>query len=197
MGSLLIVTGPPGAGKSTVGAALARLPERSMLVEGDAFFDFVAAGFVEPWLPESAEQNRAVTRAAGAATGELCRSYDTIYDGVLGPWFLSTFLEAGRIEAADYAVLLPSVESCVSRVRSRREHDFTDIDATEHMHRQFADAGVADRHVIDSTDLDAAATVDLVVAARAAGSLRLRGAGSDGPDPVDDEDHRDRPETGA
>ena len=43
--SLLVVTGPPGVGKSTIAALVAdRLP-RSVLVEGDAFFDFVRQGF--------------------------------------------------------------------------------------------------------------------------------------------------------
>ena len=36
--SLLVVTGPPGAGKSSVAQALAEKFERSVLVEGDAFF---------------------------------------------------------------------------------------------------------------------------------------------------------------
>src|SRR4051812_7372715 len=37
-GSLLVVTGPPGAGKSTVAKLLAASAEPSVLVEGDAFF---------------------------------------------------------------------------------------------------------------------------------------------------------------
>jgi energy-coupling factor transporter ATP-binding protein EcfA2 len=70
MGSLLIVTGPPGAGKSTVAKLLADSMPRSVLVEGDAFFGFLANGAIDPWLPESHEQNTVVTKAAGKATGE-------------------------------------------------------------------------------------------------------------------------------
>ena len=53
MGSLLIVTGPPGAGKSTVAKLLAASMPRSVLVQGDAFFGFLANGAIDPWLPES------------------------------------------------------------------------------------------------------------------------------------------------
>lgn len=69
MASLLVVTGPPGAGKSTVARILADRSERSVLVEGDVFFGFLARGAIEPWLPESKQQNEIVTRAAASAAG--------------------------------------------------------------------------------------------------------------------------------
>jgi hypothetical protein len=91
MGSLVVVTGPPGAGKSTVAQVLARAAEHSVLVEGDAFFGFLARGAVDPWLPESHDQNTVATRAAAAAAGVFALGgYATIYDGVVGPWFLPT-----------------------------------------------------------------------------------------------------------
>ena len=43
MASLLLVTGPPGAGKSMVARVLVERFERSVLLEGDTFFAFVAA----------------------------------------------------------------------------------------------------------------------------------------------------------
>jgi adenylate kinase family enzyme len=64
MASLLIVSGPPGAGKSTLAAALAGELPRSVLVSGDQFFRFLATGAIEPWSLESAEQNHVVTEAA-------------------------------------------------------------------------------------------------------------------------------------
>jgi gluconate kinase len=149
MAGLLIITGPPGAGKSTVAQALARQSDNSVLVEGDSFFGFLASGAREPWLPESNEQNDVVTRAAAAAAGTFALGgYTTIYDGVVGPWFLPTFGAATGLEQVDYVVLLPSVERCVQRVSTRRNHTFTDQAATRKMHGDFALADVAERHVI-------------------------------------------------
>ncbi len=48
---LIVVTGPPGAGKLTVARALASEFDRSALVEGEVFFAFIARGALAPWLP--------------------------------------------------------------------------------------------------------------------------------------------------
>ncbi len=149
MALLIVVSGPPGAGKSTVARALADEFELAALVEGDAFFDFVASGVVEPWLPAADRQNEAVTQAAAAAAGRYAAGgYDTVYDGVVGPWFLGTFREAAGVGCLHYAVLLPSAEQCVHRVANRTGHGFTDEPATRHMHSEFARASIDQRHVL-------------------------------------------------
>lgn len=171
MGTLLVVAGPPGAGKSTVARLLAERRAPGALVEGDAFFGFLAAGAIEPWLPAAREQNTVVVRAAAAATGQLARGFHTVYDGVIGPWFLAEFLPATGLDRLDYVVLLPSVECCVDRVATRVGHSFTDAEATRKMHREFAEAEVDPRHVLvdpPGTPADAAAAI---ATAAAAGTL--------------------------
>ena len=123
MGRLLLITGPPGAGKSTVARIVADRAKRSVLVSGDTFFGFLARGAIQPWLAESNEQNEIVTRAAASAASTYAASgYSTVYDGVVGPWFLPVFLSATTLEQLDYVILLPDVESCVRRVETRRGH---------------------------------------------------------------------------
>lgn len=172
MASLLIVTGPPGAGKSTVSAILAgRLP-KSVLVEGDRFFGFLANGAIEPWLPEANHQNGVVTEAAAVATGRFAADYDVIYDGVVGPWFLPTFAAATGLAELDYVLILPSADQCVARVQSRSGHGFTDEGATRKMHHEFQQADIDSRHVIAGHPTDPEQTASEIRDAQQAGHLR-------------------------
>lgn len=157
MGDLIVVTGPPGAGKSTVAALLADRFERTALVAGDEFFGFLRAGAVAPWLPQSHEQNTAVVEAAAAAAGRLSRLCDVVYEGVVGPWFLSTFLRESGRDHVHYALLFPPVEVCLHRVAARVGHGFADLGAAEQMWRDFDTATIGARHVFS----DVAAPAEL------------------------------------
>ena len=173
-GELLIVTGPPGAGKSTVAAALSELRSPSVLVEGDAFFGFLRAGRIDPWLAASDRQNELVTTVAGTAAGEFARGgFWTVYDGVLGPWFLPRFLAATGVSRVHYAVLLPSVEVCVERVATRVGHGFRDEAATRHMHEQFATSELPPAAVVSDDDAPAADLVERIAGLVASGRALL------------------------
>ena len=173
MGSLLVITGPPGAGKSSVARILADAAHQSVLIEGDAFFGFLASGAIEPWLPASNDQNTVVTKAAASAAGAFATGgFTTVYDGVVGPWFLPTFGAATGLERLDYAILLPSVEVCVQRVATRPDHGFTDEAATRKMHAEFVRARVDDRHVLRDPSGDATSVAEIIESAREAGELR-------------------------
>jgi hypothetical protein len=125
-------------------------------------------------LPESHAQNDVVGRAAAAAAGRFATAYSTVYDGVMGPWFLATFARETGLEALHYVILLPSVETCVERVLTREGHGFTDEPATRKMHDEFSRATVAERHVFrDPPDTPAAVAAE-VLARVEAGALTYR-----------------------
>ncbi|HEX5556174.1 MAG TPA: AAA family ATPase, partial [Gaiellales bacterium] len=70
---VLILTGPPGAGKTTVSRLLATSHDRAVHIESDRFFHFIASGYVEPWRKESHEQNIVVMDAVAAAAATYAR----------------------------------------------------------------------------------------------------------------------------
>jgi predicted ABC-type ATPase len=172
MGSLLVITGPPGAGKSTVARLIADAAERSVRVEGDAFFGFLATGAIEPWLPASNDQNTVVTRAAASAAGQFAiGGFTTIFDGVVGPWLLSTFAAATGLDRLDYVILLPAVDVCLRRVRTRTDHGFDDEAATRKMHAEFSRAEIKVSHVLRDPPEEVSEVASLVLAAANCGDL--------------------------
>lgn len=171
---LLLLTGPPGSGKSSVAPILARDATPSAIVPGDTFFGFLYRGGIDPWRPEADEQNTAVIESAAAAAGRLARRMHVVFEGVLDPSFLPAFLAAAGLDELDYAVLLPDVETCLHRVATRAGHDFADAAATRHMHRQFAAAHLDARHVITDAPASPGESAALVRHRRAEGRLTVR-----------------------
>jgi cytidylate kinase len=153
MSALIVVTGPPGAGKSTVAELLVGRFELSALVAGDAFFAMVDRGFIDPWTEAAHRQNEVVIAAAGAAAGRLAEGgYTVVFDGVIGPWFLDAFVAATGLGEVQYVILLPPEHVCLQRVGSRVGHGFSDPDAARHMYGEFAGAARTGLHVVRSTD---------------------------------------------
>ena len=92
---------------------------------------------------------------AAAADRFAAGGYDVVVDGVLGMWGLDPWRALGR--PISYAVLLPDATVARRRAADRGEHPLKDLDVVDQMHAAFvAHLEGYERHVIDSTDLDAA-----------------------------------------
>ena len=162
-----LVTGIPGAGKSTVARLLAQSFERAAFVEGDVLRDFVVSGLARPEWPdldgeaerqyELAIRNQCLLARSFAEAGFL-----PVLDGVvvtqhhLGAY--SGYLSGGRLRLV---VLAPSAEAAAGRSAQREAKtapDFSRLDGV--LREQLAGQGLW----IDSSSQTAEQTVAAILA---------------------------------
>jgi tRNA uridine 5-carbamoylmethylation protein Kti12 len=164
--TVLILTGPPGAGKTTVARLVTARYERAAHLESDFFFEAIVSGYIAPWKTESGEQNQAVMRIVGDATaGYAAAGYFTILDGIVIPgWFFEKLRDAldARGVAVSYAVLRPSLDVCIERSSQRQGSRLSDPAVINQLWSSFAELGPLEKHVIDNGRQDPSSTATLI-----------------------------------
>ena len=159
---ITIITGPPGAGKTTVSGLMARRQALAVHLVGDQFFHWICSGYVPPWMPGTGQQNRAVVEAMASASARFAAAgYEVFVDAIVGPWFLPRWQAAAELQdPLRYVILRPSREVAASRAVNRSgPDDLVDPEPVAKMFEAFSDLGVFEAHVVDTTNETADQTV--------------------------------------
>ena len=177
-GRIIVLAGPPGAGKSTTARSLAATFESAVHLHTDDFWRYIVSGGVPPFRPEADAQNHTVMDVvAGAAAAYAQGGFAVIVDGVVGPWMLHHFGSARARHghpALDYIVLRPSRAVTLDRAQGRNAPDaLVDEAPLVSMWEQFADLGVLESHVLDTTSQRPADTLNAVLNGLSSGQFGM------------------------
>jgi hypothetical protein len=180
-GMMLILTGPPGAGKTTVGALIASESPLSACIQSDWFWTTIANGHIPPWERAADTQNGAMIRAAVAAAVRMANAgFTVVLEGIIGPWHFKPLREelAQCTVSVNYAVIRPDDVTCLARAQGRvlesssqHRDALADEGPIRHMWDQFRHLGPVEHFVIDNSAIDPKATASLIQRLIADGDL--------------------------
>jgi cytidylate kinase len=167
---IVVISGPPGSGKTSISRLLSANDPYGVHLESDTFFHFLSHR-IDPSDPGAQVQNKTVVRAYISAAVEYVAGGYTVYlDGVIGPWLLPTI--TATFPRIDYVLLHTTLDEALSRVKARQTQPSASSGVVGRMHEQFsAILTEFHDHVIETNGKSIRQTADEFLARSAEGAF--------------------------
>ncbi len=160
-----LITGPMGAGKSSVSNTLAKRFERSAVIEVDKLREMIKGGFVRP-SPHTDEVDLQLSlsakNACDMANNFLEKGFNVFIDGIVGRKLLEQYSNFFKDKNFKAFLLLPSQEALLARFDDRGDYVELRERATE-LHKIFSEKrDQLNLQTIDSSDQSLEETVEQI-----------------------------------
>src|SRR5262249_11385548 len=119
---VIVISGPPGAGKTSVANAICERFDRMLHIEVDQLREWVKAGFRQPWETDRQAHEQlelAVRNACAIARETVAMRYAVVITDVVFPWqadlYRALLAPLGEDAPAHIVTLLPDLEVALRR----------------------------------------------------------------------------------
>ncbi len=166
MQKIVLITGPPGAGKSTISNKLAESVSKGVAIDVDVIRAMVRAGYALPWLNTQETKNQrdlATKNVCDIAENSINLGFDVFINDVLSNNKLIEDYKKALGKSINFFLLLPSKETLMRRLKERKEEDIMFVRAKV-LHETFSNIkDKIDWTVIDNSSLTIEETLKIIL----------------------------------
>ena len=160
MNSLYIITGPAGVGKSTISNGLAKLKNRSALIEGDFIYHQVVGGYVSPWK-EGNHLDTFWKVSINTIKTYLEDGYDVVFNYIVKPENIDMLKDSFKDYDIKFVVLLVDEETLLKR-DSQRPEDCQMKDRCITLLNSFKNRNYNPNNIIDTSNISVSDIIDII-----------------------------------
>ena len=162
MKKVIIITGPPGSGKSTISEKLAESFDKGVVINVDKIRHMIKGGYTNPWENNVSSQKQkmlAIKNACDLANNFSKSGFCVFIDDVITKKESLNLYEKFLGSKIDLFLLLPSKKILIERDSKRKKDEIMGKRAIELYEKFYLVKGQFDWNVIDNSSLNIEATV--------------------------------------
>lgn len=160
MSKLYIITGPAGAGKSTISKRIAELKNKSVLIEGDDIYHQVIGGYVQAWK-EGNHLDVFWKVCTCTIRTYLEAGYDVIFNYIVTPTPLKQMQEEFKEYDIKFVVLLVNETTLLLRDKERPENCQMNERCITLLN-SFKNYNYNQQYILDTSDITVNETIDII-----------------------------------
>jgi len=171
MSAITILSGPPGAGKTTIARELISLNKGALIyIEGDDFWKFI----IESGKKTGFDNFKASMSAMlGASIAYARNDFEVLLDFSIPPWYINKASELvkKRNIPLNYVIVRPALEICANRAATRKKGVIAEYN--EQLTKLYRSFDELQQYIVEENEADARSVAERIKRGLEVGLFRL------------------------